>query len=127
MLGLYMSFTRFRPGAGFAGIFTSDFVGLQWFRQFFQSPYACLASDQEHVPAVVLLADLRLPRADHLRRVHHAGPRGLENVRCCVEELRGAYALMAKEGNLCHDVIEGGHHFGLSSMVDDYHRVGLEV
>ena len=40
MLGLYMSFTRFRPGAGFAGIFTSDFVGLQWFRQFFQSPYA---------------------------------------------------------------------------------------
>ena len=44
-----------------------------------------------------------------------------------MEELRGAYALMAKESNLCHDVIEGGHHFGLSSMVDDYHRVGLEV
>lgn len=40
MLGLYMSFTRFRPGAGFAGIFTSDFVGLQWFKQFFGSPYA---------------------------------------------------------------------------------------
>lgn len=58
---------------------------------------------------------------------HLAGPRGLGNVRCYVEELRGAYALMAKESNLCHEVIEGGHHFGLSSMVDDYHRVGLEV
>jgi putative aldouronate transport system permease protein len=40
MAGLYMSFTQFQPGAGFAGIFSSKFVGLKWFRQFFQSPYA---------------------------------------------------------------------------------------
>ncbi len=40
MLGLYMSFTRFTPGSGFSGIFQGRFVGLAWFRQFFQSPYA---------------------------------------------------------------------------------------
>ncbi|WP_320128858.1 ABC transporter permease subunit [uncultured Sphaerochaeta sp.] len=40
MVGLYMGFTQFRPGAGFSGIFSSKFVGLKWFRQFFQSPYA---------------------------------------------------------------------------------------
>lgn len=40
MIGLYMSFTQFRPGSGVAGIFTGKFVGLKWFRQFFHSPYA---------------------------------------------------------------------------------------
>lgn len=40
MTGLYMSFVRFRPGAGFLGIFKGEFVGLKWFRQFFESPYA---------------------------------------------------------------------------------------
>lgn len=40
MLGLYMSFTRFMPGSGFSGIFSGRFVGLAWFKQFFQSPYA---------------------------------------------------------------------------------------
>lgn len=40
MTGLYMSFTSFKPGAGFWGIFKGKFVGLKWFRQFFQSPYA---------------------------------------------------------------------------------------
>lgn len=40
MTGLYMSFTQFRPGSGFSGIFSGKFVGLKWFKQFFQSPYA---------------------------------------------------------------------------------------
>lgn len=40
MTGLYMSFTNFRPGNGFAGMFTGEFVGLKWFEQFFSSPFA---------------------------------------------------------------------------------------
>lgn len=40
MTGLYMSFTQFKPGSGFSGIFKGKFVGLKWFKQFFQSPYA---------------------------------------------------------------------------------------
>lgn len=40
MTGLYMAFTQFKPGSGFAGIFKGKFVGLKWFRQFFSSPYA---------------------------------------------------------------------------------------
>ncbi len=40
MSGLFMAFTEFIPGKGIAGLFTGEFVGLQWFRQFFGSPYA---------------------------------------------------------------------------------------
>lgn len=40
MTGLYMAFTNFRPGNGFIGMFTGEFVGLKWFRQFFSSPFA---------------------------------------------------------------------------------------
>ena len=40
MTGLVMAFTNFVPGQGFAGVYTGEFVGLQWFRQFFESPYA---------------------------------------------------------------------------------------
>lgn len=40
MTGLYMSFTQFRPGKGFLGIFSGKFVGMKWFNQFFNSPYA---------------------------------------------------------------------------------------
>ena len=39
MTGLYMAFTQYRIGSGLAGIFTSDFVGLKWFKQFFDSVY----------------------------------------------------------------------------------------
>ncbi len=40
MTGLWMAFNNYRMGSGLAGIFTSDFVGLKWFQQFFQSIYA---------------------------------------------------------------------------------------
>ena len=40
MTGLYMAFTQYKMGSGLAGIFTSDFVGLKWFKQFFGSIYA---------------------------------------------------------------------------------------
>lgn len=40
MTGLWMAFTEFRPGRGIAGLYTGQFVGLKWFQQFFQSPYA---------------------------------------------------------------------------------------
>lgn len=40
MTGLVMAFTQFKPGSGMAGLFTGEFVGLKWFIQFFQSPYA---------------------------------------------------------------------------------------
>ena len=40
MAGLWMSFTDFVPGKGLAGLFTGKFVGLKWFRKFFESPYA---------------------------------------------------------------------------------------
>lgn len=40
MLGLYMSFTNYLPGRGFLGMFQGKFVGLKWFIQFFQSPFA---------------------------------------------------------------------------------------
>lgn len=40
MTGLVMAFTQFIPGQGFAGLYTGKFVGLQWFKQFFDSPYA---------------------------------------------------------------------------------------
>lgn len=40
MTGLWMSFTTFTPGQGIKGLYTGDFVGLRWFKQFFSSPYA---------------------------------------------------------------------------------------
>lgn len=40
MSGLWMAFTQYKIGSGFQGLFTSDFVGLKWFRQFFHSVYA---------------------------------------------------------------------------------------
>jgi putative aldouronate transport system permease protein len=40
MSGLWMSFTQYKIGSGLEGLYTSDFVGLKWFRQFFQSVYA---------------------------------------------------------------------------------------
>lgn len=40
MAGLWMSFTDFVPGKGLVGLFSGKFVGLKWFRKFFESPYA---------------------------------------------------------------------------------------
>lgn len=40
MSGLWMAFTQYKVGSGFAGLFTSEFVGLKWFKQFFSSIYA---------------------------------------------------------------------------------------
>ncbi len=40
MLGIVMAFEDFRMGSGFGGLFTSQFVGLKWFSQFFSSVFA---------------------------------------------------------------------------------------
>lgn len=40
MTGLVMAFKQFIPGQGLMGLYNGDFVGLQWFQQFFSSPYA---------------------------------------------------------------------------------------
>lgn len=40
MAGLAMAFQNFKLGSGFAGLFTSEFVGLKWFKQFFNSVFA---------------------------------------------------------------------------------------
>lgn len=40
MVGIVMGFEDFKMGSGFAGLFNSRWVGLQWFRQFFNSPFA---------------------------------------------------------------------------------------
>ena len=40
MGGLAMAFENFKMGSGFAGIFTSEWVGLRWFEQFFNSAFA---------------------------------------------------------------------------------------
>ncbi|WP_120196278.1 ABC transporter permease [Lacrimispora algidixylanolytica] len=40
MTGLVMAFKQYKPGGGMAGIFSGEFVGLKWFIQFFNSPYA---------------------------------------------------------------------------------------
>lgn len=40
MTGLVMAFTKFTPGQGLKGLYGGEFVGLQWFQQFFSSPYA---------------------------------------------------------------------------------------
>lgn len=39
MSGLVMAFQKFIPGQGFLGLYTGDFVGIKWFKQFFESPY----------------------------------------------------------------------------------------
>lgn len=39
MTGLWMAFTEYRIGSGLKGLYFSDFVGLQWFKQFFGSVY----------------------------------------------------------------------------------------
>lgn len=40
MFGLVMAFEDFKIGSGFAGMFTSPWVGLTWFKQFFGSAFA---------------------------------------------------------------------------------------
>ena len=40
MVGLVRGFEDFRMGSGFEGLFTSKWVGLKWFNQFFSSAFA---------------------------------------------------------------------------------------
>ena len=40
MAGLTMAFQNFKMGSGFAGVFTGEWVGLRWFKQFFSSVFA---------------------------------------------------------------------------------------
>lgn len=40
MTGLIMAFENFIPGKGIAGIYTGEWVGLKWFKQFFDSVFA---------------------------------------------------------------------------------------
>ncbi len=40
MTGLVMAFQDFIPGKGLAGIYTGEWVGLKWFKQFFDSVFA---------------------------------------------------------------------------------------
>ena len=40
MVGIVMGFEDFRMGSGFEGLFTSKWVGLKWFNQFFSSVFA---------------------------------------------------------------------------------------
>ena len=40
MIGLTMAFEEFKMGSGFVGVFNSPWVGLRWFRQFFNSAFA---------------------------------------------------------------------------------------
>lgn len=40
MTGLVMAFQEFIPGKGLAGIYTGNWVGLKWFKQFFSSVFA---------------------------------------------------------------------------------------
>ncbi len=39
MVGLWMSFVDYKIGTGFAGIFTSPFMGVKWFKKFLSSVY----------------------------------------------------------------------------------------
>jgi len=39
-VGIVMGFENFKMGSGFAGLFSSEWVGLKWFRQFFESAFA---------------------------------------------------------------------------------------
>ena len=40
MAGLTMAFQDFKMGSGFLGVFTGEWVGLKWFKQFFSSVFA---------------------------------------------------------------------------------------
>ncbi|UZQ85743.1 ABC transporter permease subunit [Thermoclostridium stercorarium] len=40
MTGIIMAFNKYKTASGLIGIYTSEFVGLKWFRQFFGSVYA---------------------------------------------------------------------------------------
>ena len=40
MVGIVMGFENFRMGSGFSGLFNSEWVGLKWFKQFFDSVFA---------------------------------------------------------------------------------------
>ena len=40
MVGILMAFEDFKMGSGFAGLFTSKWVGFKWFNQFFSSVFA---------------------------------------------------------------------------------------
>lgn len=40
MAGLVMAFENFKMGTGFAGLWTSPWVGMKWFNQFFSSVFA---------------------------------------------------------------------------------------
>lgn len=40
MAGLLMGFENYKMGSGFMGLFTSEWVGLKWFKQFFGSVFA---------------------------------------------------------------------------------------
>ena len=40
MAGIAMAFQDFRLGGGFIGVFTSKYVGLRWFAQFFEGAFA---------------------------------------------------------------------------------------
>lgn len=40
MTGIVMAFNKYKAGSGFLGLYTSEFVGLKWFKQFFNSIYA---------------------------------------------------------------------------------------
>ena len=40
MVGIVMGFEDYRMGSGFEGLFTSKWVGLKWFNQFFSSVFA---------------------------------------------------------------------------------------
>lgn len=40
MTGLVMAFQNFKPGQGLFGVYTGEWVGLKWFKQFFESAFA---------------------------------------------------------------------------------------
>ena len=40
MVGIVIAFENFKPYWGIKGLFTSEFVGLHWFRRFFNSAYS---------------------------------------------------------------------------------------
>ena len=40
MTGIVMAFNKYRTGSGLIGLYTSEFVGFKWFKQFFSSVYA---------------------------------------------------------------------------------------
>jgi len=40
MTGIVMAFNKYKTGSGLIGLYTSEYVGLKWFSQFFSSVYA---------------------------------------------------------------------------------------